>query len=139
MMSMLRLLSVIVSGLAGLASIYLILQPNGIPHRTPLLLGSVTLLLATTLFNGIASLLSWQTADGSPDAAANARASAVDREVHGEVVKIIAVLGSQVEAANTFTDALNRASDACRMHFYKAFLEVLATRLSLANSRIANL
>ncbi|MCB1432154.1 MAG: GGDEF domain-containing protein [Alphaproteobacteria bacterium] len=110
MMSMLRLLSVIVSGLAGLASIYLILQPNGIPHRTPLLLGSVTLLLATTLFNGIASLLSWQTADGSPDAAANARASAVDREVHGEVVKIIAVLGSQVEAANIFTDALNRAS-----------------------------
>lgn len=35
--------------------------------------------------------------------------------------------------------ALNRATDGCRMHFYKAFLEVLATRLSLANSRIANL
>ena len=34
--------------------------------------------------------------------------------------------------------ALQRASDTCRMHFYKAFLEVLSTRLSLANSRIAN-
>jgi len=33
---------------------------------------------------------------------------------------------------------LQRASDTCRMHFYKAFLEVLSTRLSLANSRIAN-
>jgi serine/threonine protein kinase len=34
---------------------------------------------------------------------------------------------------------LQQASDACRMHFYKAFLEVLSTRLSLASSRIANL
>ena len=33
---------------------------------------------------------------------------------------------------------LQRATEACRMHFYKAFLEVLSTRLSLANSRIAN-
>jgi len=35
--------------------------------------------------------------------------------------------------------ALERASDACRMHFYQAFLTVLSTRLSLASSRIANL
>ncbi len=35
--------------------------------------------------------------------------------------------------------ALQRASDACRMRFYKAFLEVLSTRLSLASARIANL
>ncbi|GHT96595.1 hypothetical protein FACS1894116_13990 [Betaproteobacteria bacterium] len=35
--------------------------------------------------------------------------------------------------------ALQQASDTCRMHFYKAFLEVLSTRLSLASSRIANL
>ena len=33
---------------------------------------------------------------------------------------------------------LERASEACRMHFYQAFLTVLATRLSLASSRIAN-
>lgn len=35
--------------------------------------------------------------------------------------------------------ALQRASDACRMHFYQAFLEVLANRLSLANARIVNI
>lgn len=34
--------------------------------------------------------------------------------------------------------ALLRASSLCQMHFYKGFLEVLSTRLSLANSRIAN-
>ncbi|MDR2690341.1 MAG: protein kinase [Azoarcus sp.] len=34
--------------------------------------------------------------------------------------------------------ALQHASDTCRMHFYKAFLEVLSTRLSLTSSRVAN-
>lgn len=34
--------------------------------------------------------------------------------------------------------ALLRATSLCQMHFYKGFLEVLASRLSLANSRIAN-
>jgi hypothetical protein len=35
--------------------------------------------------------------------------------------------------------ALLRSSSLCQMHFYKGFLEVLATRLSLANSRIAKI
>ena len=33
--------------------------------------------------------------------------------------------------------ALQQASETCRMHFYQGFLEVLATRLSVANNRIA--
>lgn len=34
-------------------------------------------------------------------------------------------------------EALGQASEACRMHFYQAFLEVLAGRLALANTRLA--
>ena len=34
-------------------------------------------------------------------------------------------------------EALKKASESCRMHFYQAFLEVLAGRLSLANARLA--
>ena len=34
-------------------------------------------------------------------------------------------------------EALKKAFEACRMHFYQAFLEVLAGRLSLANARLA--
>ncbi|MCP5268332.1 MAG: protein kinase [Zoogloeaceae bacterium] len=34
-------------------------------------------------------------------------------------------------------ETLRRASEACRMHFYQSFLEVLANRLSLANQRLA--
>lgn len=33
--------------------------------------------------------------------------------------------------------SLSKASDACRMHFYQAFLAVLADRLTLANARLA--
>ena len=34
-------------------------------------------------------------------------------------------------------EALRRASEACRMHFYAGFLAVLARRLAMANSRLA--
>ena len=34
-------------------------------------------------------------------------------------------------------EALQKASDPCRMHFYQAFLEVMASRLELANARLA--
>lgn len=45
---------------------------------------------------------------------------------------------TEVSVVRISARALMRASDTCRMHFYKAFLEVLSTRLSLANARIAN-
>ncbi len=34
-------------------------------------------------------------------------------------------------------EALRQASEACRMHFYQSFLEVLTSRLALANARLA--
>ncbi|CAG4885031.1 Cyclic nucleotide-binding domain-containing protein [Georgfuchsia toluolica] len=34
-------------------------------------------------------------------------------------------------------DALRHASEACRMHFYQSFLEVISTRLHQANARLA--
>jgi serine/threonine protein kinase len=43
-------------------------------------------------------------------------------------------------AANIVTirgEALERASESCRMHFYQGFLDVLANRLSLSNQRVA--
>lgn len=55
------------------------------------------------------------------------------------------VRSASVEAASLVRlvtirkSALEHASETCRMHFYQAFLTVLATRLSLTSSRIANL
>ncbi|HTH39262.1 MAG TPA: protein kinase [Rhodocyclaceae bacterium] len=37
------------------------------------------------------------------------------------------------------SEALRHASDTCRMHFYQSFLEVLSSRLSAANIRLATL
>ena len=36
-------------------------------------------------------------------------------------------------------EALRRASEVCRMHFYQAFLEVITNRLTMANARLASL
>ncbi len=46
---------------------------------------------------------------------------------------------TEVSVVRIGAASLQHASDTCRMHFYKAFLEVLSTRLSLANARIANI
>ncbi|MCX7174986.1 MAG: protein kinase [Proteobacteria bacterium] len=43
------------------------------------------------------------------------------------IAKIITIRG----------ESLNQASESCRMHFYRAFLEVLSVRLGLANIRLA--
>lgn len=69
-------------------------------------------------------------------------------ECFGEVALFSAASGvrsasveaeTEVELINIRARSLQRASNTCRMHFYKAFLEVLATRLSMASARIANL
>ena len=69
-------------------------------------------------------------------------------ECFGEIAVFSAAAGVRSASVEAITDlelvivrahALRRASDVCRMHFYKAFLEVLATRLSMASARIAGL
>jgi hypothetical protein len=66
----------------------------------------------------------------------------------GEIAVFSTAAGVRSASVEAVTDtalvtirarALERASDTLRMHFYQAFLEVLATRLSLASARIANL
>ncbi|WP_374264133.1 protein kinase [Zoogloea sp.] len=65
----------------------------------------------------------------------------------GEMALFAAGRGARTASVETVTEtriltirapALLRASSLCQMHFYKGFLEVLASRLSLANSRIAS-
>lgn len=45
---------------------------------------------------------------------------------------------TEVEIITIRGRALQRASDVCRMHFYKAFIEVLAARLSMTSARVTN-
>ena len=65
----------------------------------------------------------------------------------GEMALFAAGRGARTSSVEATSEAriltirapsLLRASAVCQMHFYKGFLEVLATRLSIANNLIAN-
>lgn len=59
----------------------------------------------------------------------------VTRNGHVRGADVIALTPSNIVTIRR--DALDRATESCRMHFYQSFLEVLANRLTLANQRLA--
>lgn len=110
MTSTIRLAIAIVSGLSGLAAIFLVLQPGTMANQPAWTLGSVTLLVATTLFSSVAGVIQTREPQANPEPSPGL-ASSVEREVHSEVAKIIALLGSQVEANASFNAALVKARE----------------------------
>jgi len=58
---------------------------------------------------------------------------------HGQTRGADVIALTPVDLISVRGEALARASEACRMHFYQGFLEVLVSRLSLANQRLAAL
>ena len=110
MIPFIRLSVAIVSGVAGMAAIFLVLRPATIANQNTWTLAAVTVLMAATLFSTVISLMGDQ-----PEAAVDPHrappASNADREVHSEVAKIIMLLGSQVEATDQFSAALTRAQN----------------------------
>lgn len=59
----------------------------------------------------------------------------ISRQGHVRGADVLARTAARV--AKISGETLRHASEACRMHFYEAFLEVLATRLTQANTRLA--
>ena len=109
MNSSIRLIIAVLSGLAGLAAILFVLKPGIIANQAAWTMGSVTLLVATTLFSSVMSVIqSRENGNGEP---ASSPASSADREVHSEVAKIISLLSSQVEANVSFNAALVKARE----------------------------
>ena len=56
---------------------------------------------------------------------------------HGHVRSADVIADSEAKIITIRGEALEKASESCRMHFYQGFLDVLATRLSLSNQRLA--
>lgn len=56
---------------------------------------------------------------------------------HGHIRSADVVAYSDANIVTIRGEALEKASESCRMHFYQGFLDVLATRLSLSNLRVA--
>ena len=104
-----RLALAILSGIAGLMALLLILRPGLLSSQQAWLLGSVTALVAATLIGTVADAMAARAA--SDEVAAAPPASSADREVHGEVAKIVGLLQRQVDANLTFSTALTKAQD----------------------------
>lgn len=63
--------------------------------------------------------------------------SIIRRGVHDRGADVVAITASRVVIVSA--QALQHASDVCRMHFFQGFLDVIANRLSDANLRLASL
>ena len=61
--------------------------------------------------------------------------AAISRQAQVRGADVIALTDAKIVTVRG--EALKKASESCRMHFYQSFLEVLASRLSLANQRLA--
>jgi len=61
----------------------------------------------------------------------------INQNMQARGADITALTDAKIVTVNG--DALRSASETCRMHFYQAFLDVLANRLTLANARLATL
>lgn len=105
----LRLLVAGLSGLAGVAAILLILEPGLIAGQKSWLLAAVTVMLVMTLLSTVLGVIG-SAPSMTPEAVLEV-ASATDREIHGEVAKIIDQLRSMVEANGNFHAVLAKAND----------------------------
>ena len=102
-----RIMLAVVSGIAGLAALYLIRSPGSLPHEKALQLGAVTLLIAATLFATL-----WDTlrlarpAPAAADIDGNVPLpeTSVD-PVQGEVSKLLSLLRQHAQALHSADDS----------------------------------
>ena len=126
-----RISMAMLSGLSGLAAIFLVLRPAILANQQAWLLGAVTLLMAATLLATVTSII--QQKDHREALAAASPASSADREVHGEVAKIIGILQNQVDASANFSAALTTARDQLPDNLQPAQVRLVISYLMLEN------
>ena len=83
MLSFLRILLAVLSGLAGIGAIYLIQSPGRYPYEQALELAAVTFLIAATLLNTVWDKLSEANAPEPAAASASAGQPAATRDAAG--------------------------------------------------------
>jgi diguanylate cyclase len=137
MTSLIRLTIAIVSGLSGLAAIFLVLRPGAMDNQPAWTLGAVTLLVATTLFSSVAGVIQAREQEAAAEPA-QTPATSVEREVHSEVAKIIALLGSQVEANVSFNAALVKAREQMPDSLKPDQVRMVISYLMIENENMRN-
>ena len=113
MLSFLRILLAVLSGLAGIGAIYLIQSPGRYPYEQALELAAVTFLIAATLLNTVWDKLSEANAPEPAAASASAGPPAATRDagdpVQNEVARILGLLRTHADDNAQFSNVLERA------------------------------
>ena len=138
MTSFLRLLLAVVSGIAGLAALYLIRSPGLFASQTALEIGAVTLLLATTLLGTV-----WDTLRGArPELPAptpppdEATAELSPDPVQSEVTKLLALLRQHAEANENFSTVLERAKEELHESLKTEQVRIIISYLMIENDKM---
>ncbi len=132
----LRLGLALLSGIAGLAAIFLLLRPGMVPQQNVMLLGVVTVLTAATIFSTTMDVL--RSGESGNEVAGPQPATQADREVHGEVIKVIGVLKSQQEATNSFSAVLDKARDQLFDNLDTKQVRLVISYLMIENENMRN-
>jgi diguanylate cyclase len=130
-MSFIRISMAVLSGLSGLAAIFLVLRPAILANQQAWLLAAITLLMAATLLSTVIGII--QQKDHQEALAVASPASSTDREVHGEVGKIIGILQNQVDASASFSAALITARDQLPDNLKPAQVRLVISYLMIEN------
>ena len=137
MLPILRILLAVVSGIAGLAALYLIRSPGSIPNEKALQLGAVTLLIAATLLGTLWDAL--RPARPAPvtaqDGDAPLPASPVD-PVQNEVSKLLGLLRQHAVANENFSTVLERAKEDLHESLRTEQVRIIISYLMIENDKM---
>ena len=133
-----RIMLAVVSGIAGLAALYLIRSPGSLPHEKALQLGAVTLLIAATLFATL-----WDTlrlarpAPAAADIGGNVPLpeTSVD-PVQGEVSKLLSLLRQHAVANENFSSVLERAKEELHESLRTEQVRIIISYLMIENDNM---
>jgi diguanylate cyclase len=143
MTSMLRITLAVVSGLTGLAALYLINGPAPSGYGKALEVGTITLLLAITLISTVGNV--FQTPSEPVPAAsqpveAPAASLALSAEdgntVQLEVSKLLLLLRQHAEANGNFSNVLERARDDLHESLKAEQVRIIISYLMIENDRM---
>jgi len=137
MIPFLRIALAVIAALAGLAALYLIRNPGGIPNARAYELAAVSLLIAATLFSTV-----WDTLRAArpapaplmslPEAAAETPAD----PVQNEVTKLLSLLRQHAEANENFSTVLERAKEELHESLRTEQVRIIISYLMIENDKM---
>jgi diguanylate cyclase len=140
---MLRILLAVVSGITGLAALYLVNSPGQPVYGKALEVAAITLLLAITLISTVGDVVKKQPAAGpsaTPPAegpATSLMSSAEDgNAVQLEVSKLLALLRQHAEANGNFSNVLERARDDLHESLKAEQVRIIISYLMIENDKM---